>query len=87
MNLRGKMKKLQTAIIGTGLVIKINSNQFFSDDQKRVITSYQITTPVTQWSDLKQEWGKRDYEIVKTCSMPEIIMCLVDIYKEVRTWN
>ena len=32
MNLKGKMKKLQTAIVKTGLVIKINTNQFYSDE-------------------------------------------------------
>lgn len=87
MNLRGKMKKLQTAIVGTGLVIKINSNQFFSAEQKRMITSYQIATPVTMWSEKKAEWVTRDYEILKSCSMAEIIMCLADIYKAVSGWH
>ena len=47
MNLNGRMKKLQTAIVKTGLVIKVNTNQFYSDDQKRMITSYRICTPIT----------------------------------------
>lgn len=34
MNLNGKMKKLQTAIVKAGLVIKVNTNQFYSADQK-----------------------------------------------------
>lgn len=83
MNLKGKMKKLQTAIIQTGLVIKINQHQFFSDEQKRVITSYSICTPVTYYSEKKRQWRITDFEILRTCSMPEVIFCLLDIYKAV----
>ena len=87
MNLKGKMKKLQTAIIQTGLVIKINQRQFFSDDQKRVITSYSICTPITYYAERKGEWKVTDFEILKTYSMPEVIFCLLDIYKAVSGWR
>lgn len=83
MNLNGRMKKLQTAIVKTGLVIKVNTNQFYSDDQKRMITSYRICTPITYFSEKYQEWKIMDYEILKTCSMIDIILCLLDIYKAV----
>ena len=83
MNLRGKLKKLQTAILKAGLVIKINQNQFFSDDQKRMITSYRICTPIDYYSEKYHEWKLTDYEILKTCSMPEVIFCLLEIYKAV----
>lgn len=82
MNLKGKMKKLQTAIIKTGLVIKINQNQFYSHEQNRVITSYRIITPI-EYKNGKDEWKTTDYEILKTCSIPEVIYCLLDIYKAV----
>lgn len=87
MNLNGRMKKLQTAIIKAGLVIKINTHQFYSADQNRMITSYSICTPVTYFSERKQEWKIMDYEILKSCSMPEIIFCLLDIYKAVKAWS
>lgn len=83
MNLNGRMKKLQTAIVKTGLVIKVNSNQFYSADQKRMITSYIIKTPVTYYSEKQGEWKTKDYEILRSCSMPEVIFCLLDIYKAV----
>lgn len=83
MNLNGKMKKLQTAIVKSGLVIKVNTNQFYSADQKRMITSYTIKTPITYYSEKYAEWKTKDYEILKSCSMPEIIFCLLDIYKAV----
>lgn len=87
MNLNGRMKKLQTAIVKAGLVIKINTHQFYSAEQNRMITSYSICTPVTYFSERKQEWKIMDYEILKTCSMPEIIFCLLDIYKAVKAWS
>ena len=87
MNLNGRMKKLQTAIVKAGLVIKINTHQFYSDDQNRMITSYSICTPVSYFSERKQDWKNMDFEILKTCSMPEIIFCLVDLYKAVRVWT
>ena len=82
-NLRGKMKKLQTAIIKRGMVVKINQNQFYSKDQNRIITSYRIITPIECYNQGKGEWKNKDYEILKTCSMVDVIYCLLDIYKAV----
>lgn len=87
MNLNGKMKKLQTAIVKSGLVIKVHTNQFYSADQKRMINSYRICIPVLHYYKKDEEWRDADYEILKTCSMPEVIICLLDIYKAVRTWS
>lgn len=87
MNLNGRMKKLQTAIVKAGLVIKMNTHQFYSAEQNRMITSYSICTPVTYFSERKKEWKIMDYEILKSCSMPEIIFCLLDIYKAVKAWS
>ena len=87
MNLNGIMKKLQTAIVKAGLVIKVNTHQFYSADQKRMITSYSICTPVYHYSERKAEWKMIDHEILKTCSMPDVIFCLLDIYKAVREWR
>lgn len=77
------MKKLQTAIVKTGLVIKIHTSQFYSAEQKRMITSYRVCTPIDYYSEKCEEWKITDYEILKTCSMPEVIFCLFDIYKAV----
>lgn len=82
-NFKGKIKKLQTAIVKRGLVVKINQNQFYSEDQKRMITAYAILTPVTYYKPKKAEWATMDYEIIRTCSIVEVITCLLDIYKAV----
>jgi hypothetical protein len=82
-NLKGKVKKLQTAIVQRGLIIKINQNQFYSKDQKRMITMYRILTPVYTFKKNRQEWKMEDFEILKTASITDVIFCLIDIYKAV----
>lgn len=82
-NLRGKMKKLQTALVKNGLIVKINQNQFYSEDQKRMITSYQIALLVDAYDSDQNEWKKKNYEILKSCSMVDIILCLLEMYKAV----
>lgn len=82
-NLRGKMKKLQAALVKNGLIVKINQNQFYSEDQKRMITSYQIALLVDTYDPDQNEWKKKNYEILKSCSMIDIIMCLLEMYKAV----
>ncbi len=82
-NLRGKMKKLQTALVKRGMIVKINQRQFYSDDQNRMITSYSVLTPVECFCQGKEEWKTKEYEILKTCSMVDVIFCLLDIYKAV----
>lgn len=82
-NLKGKVKKLQTAIVQRGLIIKINQNQYYSKDQKRMITMYRILTPVYTFKKNRQEWKMEDFEILKTASITDVIFCLIDIYKAV----
>ena len=74
-NLRNKMKKLQTAIIKAGVPVKVNQIQFYSNEEKRMITQYNI---------LILNKGKYK-EILKTCSMVEVIRCLLEEYKKVST--
>lgn len=83
MNLKGKIRKLQSAIVTKGLIIKISQNQFYSVEQKRMITSYRILTPVTYYSERKRCWKETDYEILKTCSVVDMIYCLRDIFEAV----
>ena len=84
MNLKGKIRKLQSAIIRKGLIIKINQRQFYSKDQDRMITSYSILTPITYYSERQKCWKEKDYEILGTCSVVDLIYCLRDVYEAVR---
>ncbi len=40
MNIKSTIKKLQTALIQKGVIYKINTYQFFSAEQNRMITGY-----------------------------------------------
>ena len=84
-NLKGKMKKLQTAIVKAGVPIKINQTQFYSEDQERMITQYHVLIRDNVWSDKKKKFIMKDVEILKTCSMVEVVKCLLEQYRKVST--
>ena len=84
MNTRGIMKKLQTAILKEGLVVSIDTRQFYAQDQQRMITVFRLTTPVSR----RKKTGKLKDEqmtILSSTSGIESIQCLNDIYKAVKT--
>lgn len=80
-NLRGIIKKLQTAISLKEYIIRINSYQFYSEEQRRFITGYSLVHK--EWQ--KNRTGKlvyKDKELLNTCSQVEIVKYLADKYKE-----
>ena len=83
MNLNNIMRKLQRAILQKGLVIKIGSTQFYSAEQKRMITMYTLSSRIT-YKNSRGEWKERDYEIIKSASQIDIVNCLNDIWQAVR---
>lgn len=86
MNLSSIMKKLQRAILQTRLVIKISTNQFYSEEQGRMITIWILSTPVLQ-QDKHGEWKTKDYEILRSASVVEIVKCLTKIWEEAKIWR
>ena len=82
MNIQGTMKKLQTAILQTGLPITISRSQFYSADQKRFVPIITLSTKVYSLNR-SGEWRDKNYEILRTSSQVDILLCLVDIYKVV----
>lgn len=78
------MKKLQMAILQTGLVININRTQFYSTEQKRFIPMICLTTKVSHYYEQFGEWRDQTFEIIRTSSQIDALMCLVDIYKAVK---
>lgn len=83
MNLNAIMRKLQRAILQKGLVVKIGSTQFYSAEQKRMITIHILSTRIT-YRNTHEEWKEKDYEILRSASQIEIVNCLNDIWKAVR---
>lgn len=83
MNLKSIMRKLQRAILQNNLVIKIGTTQFYSTEQKRMITMYILSTRIT-YRNTQGGWKERDHEILRSASQIEIVNCLNDIWQAVR---
>lgn len=86
MRLNQIMRKLQRAILQTGLPVKIGTSQFYSPEQNRMITIYILSVRVT-YRNKNEEWKEKDYEILRTASQVETLECLKDIWEAVREWN
>ena len=85
MNLNATMKKLQRAILSTGLVIKIGTSQFYSLEQGRMITMWILSTPTLQ--NGRNGWRMRDHEILRTASAVEAVKCMADVWEQVKKWR
>jgi hypothetical protein len=85
MNLNLTLKKLQRAILSTGLVVKIGTSQFYSPEQERMITMWILSTPTLQ--ETRNGWRMRDYEILRTASAVEAVKCLADIWEQTKGWK
>ena len=83
MNINSTMKKLQKAILQTGLAIAISRSQFYSSEQNRFVPMISLSTRVYHYYEKKGEWKDQTYEIIRTSSQVDVLMCLVDIYKAV----
>ena len=82
MNINNTMKKLQKAILQTGLAIAISRSQFYSNDQKRFIPIISLSTKITSCNKYG-EWKDKTFEIIRTSSQVDALMWMVDIYKAV----
>ena len=83
MNLNVTMKKLQRAILQTGLVIKIGTSQFYSEEQGRMITMYILSTPVLYKAN-SGTWKTKDYEILRMAAGVDIVKCLSEIWEQMK---
>lgn len=74
MNIRKTINKLQSALIAKGYIYKINTFQFYSEQQNRMITGYRIT----------EKQGKKDVELLNSCSQVEVLKWFAEKWKEVK---
>lgn len=72
--------RLQTAILGSGGVVKVNTHQFYSEEQNRMITSYSVIVP--RWSSFREKMV--DHELLKTCSTVEVVKFLANMLEGLR---
>lgn len=73
MNIKQTTTKLQKALMQRGYIYKLNTYQFYSEQQNRLITGYKIT----------EKQGKKDVELLNTCSQVEVLRWFAEKWKEV----
>lgn len=83
MNLNRMITKLQTAILHKGMAISVNRSQFYSADQQRFIPVISLTTKAAHYDVKTQKWKNIEYELMRTCSQPEALEYLSEVYKAV----
>lgn len=83
MNIKVTINKLQKALIQCGYIYKINTYQFFSEQQNRMITGYRITQK-QPYRKKNGEMSEEDVELLNSCSQVEVLKWFVEKWKEVR---
>lgn len=74
-NMKNMIKRLQMALAQKGCIIRMNTYQFYSEEQERFITGYILVHRELQ----KNKAGRivlKDKELLKTCSQIEVIRYL-----------
>lgn len=72
MNIKQTINKLQKALLHKGYIYKLNTYQFYSEQQNRLITGYRIT----------EKQGKKDVELLKSCSQVEVLKWFVNEWEK-----
>lgn len=83
MNIRATINKLQKALIQRGYIYKINTYQFYSEQQNRMITGYRITQK-QPYRNKNGEMSKKDVELMNNCSQVEVLKWFVKRWNEVK---
>lgn len=86
MNIRATINKLQKALIQRGYIYKINTYQFYSEQQNRMITGYRITEK-QPYRKKNGEMSKKDVEMLNSCSQVEVLKWFVGKWKEINRNN
>lgn len=83
MNIRKTVNKLQSALIAKGYIYKINTYQFYSKEQNRMITGYSITEK-QPYKKKNGEMSVKDVELFNNCSQVEVLKWFVGKWNEVK---
>lgn len=76
MNIKQTINKLQKALIQRGYIYKINTYQFYSEQQDRMITGYRITQK-HPYRKKNGEMSEKDVELLNSCSQVEVLKWFV----------
>ncbi len=82
MNIKQTITKLQKALLHCGHIYKLNTYQFYSEQQNRLITGYRITEK-QPYRKKNGEMAKKDVELLNTCSQVEVLKWFAEKWKEV----
>ena len=82
MNYKQTTKKLQKALLTKGIIYKINTYQFYSEEQHRMITGYSITEKLA-YEKKNGEMSVKDVELLNTCSQIEVLQWFVEEWRKV----
>lgn len=82
MNIRKTISKIQTALIQKGKIYKVNTYQFFSEEQSRMITGYSVTEKQA-YSKKNGDIGVHDVELLNTCSQGEVLKWFAEEWEKV----
>lgn len=77
MNIKQTINKLQKALLHKGYIYKLNTYQFYSEQQNRLITGYRIT----------EKQGKKDVELLNSCSQMEVLKWFANKWNEINSNN
>lgn len=83
MNIKQTTSKLQKALIQRGYIYKINTYQFYSNQQSRMITGYRITQK-QPYRKKNGEMSKKDVELMNSCSQVEVLKWFAEKWNEVK---
>lgn len=86
MNIRATINKLQKALIQRGYIYKINTYQFYSDQQNRMITGYRITQK-QPYRKKNGEMSVKDVELFNNCSQVEVLKWFVGEWEKRKNEN
>lgn len=82
MNYAQTTKKLQKALLTKGIIYKINTYQFYSEEQRRFITGYSVTEKQA-YEKKNGEMSVKDVELLNTCSQVEVLQWFVEEWRKV----
>ena len=83
MNIGATINKLQKALMQCGYIYKINTYQFYSEQQNRMITGYRITQK-QPYRKKNGEMSAKDVELLNSCSQVEVLKWFVNKWNEAR---
>ena len=83
MNYNQTTKKLQKALLTKGIIYKINTYQFYSEEQQRLITGYSITQK-QPYKKKNGELSSKNVELLNTCSQIEVLRWFVEQWEKVK---